>query len=61
MSKKQRSRIKPVKEGYLPITELTSPMAASGSPFGDDVTFPLPVRSLNWEHSEPAGPHVGPH
>jgi len=58
MSKKQRSRIKPVKEGYLPITELTSPMAAAGSPFGDDLKFPLPVRSLNWEHSEPEPPRL---
>lgn len=57
MSQK-RSRIKPVKEGHLPITELTSPMAAASSPFGDDVTFPLPVEDLEWEHSAPVPPRL---
>lgn len=56
MSEKRPSKIKPVKEGYLPITELTSPMSAAGSPFGDDLTFPLPVEQLNYEHSEPVPP-----
>ncbi|HIW63760.1 MAG TPA: hypothetical protein H9881_14995 [Candidatus Stackebrandtia excrementipullorum] len=57
MSQK-RSRIKPVKEGHLPITELTSPHAAASSPFGDDVVIPMPVKDVQWEHSEPVPPRL---
>ncbi|MEV0644861.1 hypothetical protein AB0I28_06320 [Phytomonospora sp. NPDC050363] len=49
----KKSRVKVVKDGHLPITEATSDRPAAGSPFGDDLTFPLPVEGLNWEHSEP--------
>lgn len=57
MTETRRSRIKPVKDGYLPITELTSPVSAAGSPFGEDgEVFPLPVDQLNYEHSEPVPP-----
>lgn len=56
MSETRRSKIKPVKDGYLPIGEFTSPLSAAGSPFGDDLNFPLPVEQLNYEHSEPEPP-----
>ncbi|GLZ80624.1 hypothetical protein Afil01_54310 [Actinorhabdospora filicis] len=49
----KKSRVKPVKAGHLAVTELASPFAASSSPFGDDVQFPLPVESLNWTYSPP--------
>ena len=38
--------------GKLPLTELTSDRAAAPSPFGDDVTFPLPPEHLNFAHPE---------
>ncbi|HZE39483.1 MAG TPA: hypothetical protein VE172_11805 [Stackebrandtia sp.] len=53
MTDTRRTRIKPVKDGKLPISELTSPVTAAGSPFGVDQTFPLPVDQLDYEHSEP--------
>ena len=53
MTDTPRSRIKPVKDGHLNITELTSPVMAASSPFGDEQEFPLPVKDLNWEHSDP--------
>jgi succinate dehydrogenase / fumarate reductase, iron-sulfur subunit len=37
-------------DGHLPITELTFENQGAGSPFGDDVTFPLPVDDLNYHH-----------
>ncbi|MDH6465169.1 succinate dehydrogenase / fumarate reductase iron-sulfur subunit [Micromonospora sp. A200] len=36
--------------GRLPLTELTFDRAAAPSPFGDDVTFPLPPEHLNFAH-----------
>ncbi|TDC72583.1 succinate dehydrogenase/fumarate reductase iron-sulfur subunit [Micromonospora sp. KC606] len=36
--------------GKLPLTELTFDRAAAPSPFGDDVTFPLPPEHLNFAH-----------
>jgi len=56
----KKSRVKVIAEGdgHLPLTELTSDRPAAGSPFGDDLTFPLPVEGLNWEHSEPVGPRL---
>jgi hypothetical protein len=44
------SRNKPVKDGHLPVNELLSDRPASNSPFGDDITFPLPVSSLVYLH-----------
>ncbi|WP_229400693.1 succinate dehydrogenase/fumarate reductase iron-sulfur subunit [Micromonospora okii] len=38
--------------GRLPLTELTFDRAAAPSPFGDDVTFPLPPEHLNFAHPE---------
>lgn len=56
MSETRRSKNKTVKEGHLPIAELHSPLSAAGSPFGDDLNFPLPVEQLNYEHSDPEPP-----
>jgi succinate dehydrogenase / fumarate reductase iron-sulfur subunit len=38
--------------GKLPLTELTFDRAAAPSPFGDDVTFPLPPEHLNFAHPQ---------
>jgi len=46
----RRSRSKPAKQGRLPISEATSDRAGAGSPFGDDITFPLPPHKLSYEH-----------
>jgi succinate dehydrogenase / fumarate reductase iron-sulfur subunit len=41
----------PVDErGKLPLSELTFDRPAAPSPFGDDVTFPLPPDELNYAH-----------
>ncbi|SCL41090.1 succinate dehydrogenase / fumarate reductase iron-sulfur subunit [Micromonospora pallida] len=36
--------------GRLPLSELTFDRAAAPSPFGDDVTFPIPAEHLNYAH-----------
>ena len=41
-----KSRAKVVKPGRLPVSEVAYDKAGAASPFGDDVTFPLPVESL---------------
>jgi hypothetical protein len=47
----RRSRMKPVPDGHLPVTEVTFDRAGAASPFGDDVTFPLPADQLLYTHS----------
>jgi succinate dehydrogenase / fumarate reductase iron-sulfur subunit len=37
-------------DGKLPLTEVTFDRAGAGSPFGDNVTFPLPSDTLTYEH-----------
>jgi succinate dehydrogenase / fumarate reductase iron-sulfur subunit len=37
-------------QGKLPLTEFTFDRAGAASPFGDDVTFPLPSDDLNYHH-----------
>ncbi len=49
----RRSRLRPVKPGRLPVTEATYDKAGAASPFGDDVTFPLPVEQLDYERFHP--------
>jgi succinate dehydrogenase / fumarate reductase iron-sulfur subunit len=44
--------IGPAPAGRLPVTEVTYDKAGAGSPFGDDVTFPLPPSSLSYEHGD---------
>ncbi len=40
------------KRGRLAISEFASEQAAAPSPFGDDVTFPLPSEGLNYHHPD---------
>src|SRR5690606_17361923 len=37
--------------GRLPVSEVLFNRAGASSPFGDDVTFPLPPEQLNYHHS----------
>ena len=46
----QKSRNWVVKPGRLPVTEATYDKAGAASPFGDDITFPVPVDRLTYEH-----------
>jgi hypothetical protein len=42
-----------------PVNELLSQKAGAQSPFGDDLTFPLPVQDLYYTHPSPAErPHL---
>lgn len=36
-----------------PVNELLSDKAGSQSPFGDDLSFPLPVEELHYRHPGP--------
>lgn len=51
-----RSRAKLVKPGRLPVGEFTFDRAGAGSPFGDDITFPVPAERLSYEHPVPVEP-----
>jgi hypothetical protein len=42
-----------VKDGHLPVSEFLFDRPGGPSPFGDDVTFPLPVERLTYAHPEP--------
>ena len=45
-----------------PVNELLSNKPGSQSPFGDDITFPLPVESLYYSHPGPDNrPHLAWH
>jgi hypothetical protein len=46
----RKVRSKAPKPGRLPISEATSDRAGAGSPFGDDISFPLPPEQLTYEH-----------
>jgi succinate dehydrogenase / fumarate reductase iron-sulfur subunit len=37
-------------DGKMPLTEFTFDRAGAASPFGDDLTFPLPADDLNYHH-----------
>ena len=45
-------RARAVEPGHLPVSEFAFDRAGAGSPFGDDVTFPLPVENLTYQHPE---------
>ncbi|HEX2143287.1 MAG TPA: hypothetical protein VHG10_02145 [Glycomyces sp.] len=47
-----KPRSRPVKPGHLEVGEFTSGHIGASSPFGTD-SFPLPVRSIYYEHSGP--------
>jgi succinate dehydrogenase / fumarate reductase iron-sulfur subunit len=40
-------------DGRMPVTESTYDRAGAASPFGEDVTFPLPTTDLNYQHPSP--------
>ena len=40
-------------DGKLPLTEITFDRAEAASPFGDNVTFPLPSDHLTYQHTRP--------
>ena len=46
----QKSRAKTVKPGRLPVSEFATDRAGAGSPFGDDLVFPVPSERLTYEH-----------
>jgi hypothetical protein len=46
----RKSRAKVVKPGRLPVSEFAADRAGAASPFGDDITFPMPIDYLNYEH-----------
>jgi succinate dehydrogenase / fumarate reductase, iron-sulfur subunit len=39
-------------DGRLPVSEVAMDRPAAASPFGDDVTFPLPPENLSYRHPE---------
>lgn len=41
-------------DGKMPLNEVAFDRAGAASPFGDDVTFPVPTKNLNYHHPEPA-------
>lgn len=46
----RKSRSKPVKPGRLPVSEFATDRSGAPSPFGDDITFPVPTDRLNYQH-----------
>lgn len=46
-----------VKDGHLPVNELLFDRPGAGSPFGDEVEFPLPTDNLMYRHPDQAAPH----
>jgi succinate dehydrogenase / fumarate reductase iron-sulfur subunit len=40
-------------DGRMPLSEIAFDRAGAASPFGDDVTFPLPADELNYHYVEP--------
>jgi len=51
-SRSRKSRAKVVKPGRLPISEFAIDRAGAASPFGDDITFPVPADRLTYEHPQ---------
>lgn len=42
-----------VPAGHLPVTELVAEVQGGLSPFGEDVTFPLPPEQVSYVHPGP--------
>jgi succinate dehydrogenase / fumarate reductase iron-sulfur subunit len=42
------SRARIVPEGRLPVSEFALDRAGAASPFGDDITFPMPISRLTY-------------
>jgi succinate dehydrogenase / fumarate reductase, iron-sulfur subunit len=47
-----KSRARVVQIGRLPVSEFAFDRAGAASPFGDDITFPVPPERLTYEHPE---------
>jgi hypothetical protein len=45
-----KSRARVVKPGRLAVSEFAADRAGAASPFGDDITFPVPTERLSYEH-----------
>ncbi|MQA24558.1 MAG: hypothetical protein GEU94_03620 [Micromonosporaceae bacterium] len=45
-----------VKDGRLPVSEFLFDRAGAGSPYGEEVEFPMPADGLVYQHSEPQPP-----
>ncbi|MGH3658848.1 MAG: hypothetical protein ACRDUA_19510 [Micromonosporaceae bacterium] len=45
-----------VKDGHLPVSEFLFDRAGAGSPYGDEIEFPMPTQGLGYEHPEPQPP-----
>jgi hypothetical protein len=52
-----KSRAQIVKQGRMPVSEFAFDRAGAGSPFGDDLSFPVPVELLTYEHPAEASHH----
>jgi hypothetical protein len=48
---KSKAHVVPV--GQMPLTEFCFDRAGAASPFGDDLSFPLPVSELSYVHPHP--------
>jgi succinate dehydrogenase / fumarate reductase iron-sulfur subunit len=48
----QKSRAKIVKPGRLAVSEFAADRAGAASPFGDDISFPVPAERLTYDHPE---------
>jgi hypothetical protein len=46
----RKTRARVVKAGRLPLSEFAFDRQGAGSPFGDDITFPLPLEGIDYEH-----------
>lgn len=44
--------VRTTEQQHLSVSEVTSDRAGAGSPFGDDLSFPLPVESLTYQHPD---------
>lgn len=51
-AKPPRTRARVVKPGRMPVSEFAFDRAGAGSPFGDDLTFPLPAERLVYEYPD---------
>lgn len=49
-NKRRKSRAQKVKPGFLPVSEFAFDRAGAASPFGDDITFPVPIERLTYRH-----------
>jgi hypothetical protein len=45
-----RSRSRTVREGHLPLSEFSFDRPGAASPFGDDLSLPLPLAELTYVH-----------